>query len=1178
MNADEATPLDVECADLLAELDAALAQGRAVSLPPRVAPPEVQARLERALKCLQRLEEAWPRQRSKPPAAPGPAVCPACGREMSPPPGAPAAAGGTVRPDAGPSPAHGKGPKTVGQANSPEEGLEGRRTVRMEVMPLPFPAPEHAGVPPGLMVAGYEILAELGRGGMGVVYKARQAGLKRLAALKMILAGPHAGARELARFRTEAEAVARLQHPNIVQIYEIGYHEGRPFFSLEFLEGGSLAVRLAGKPQPAHQAAALVETLARAMHYAHERGIIHRDLKPGNVLLAAAGTPKIGDFGLAKRLAEKGAAAGADDPQTQTGAVMGTASYMAPEQAAGRSAAIGARTDVYALGAILYEMLTGRAPFQGLTTFETLQQVRTIEPVPPSRLQPALPRDLETICLKCLQKEPAQRYASAEALADDLCRFLAGEPILARPVGLLGRLWRWCRRHPTEAVLSGLLIATVGIFLVTLVRLEVGVALLLAAVAVGATLAAVQFRRMARQEHALWAETEEAKARAEEQARAEAQAREKLETNLYFHRLALVERELAAGHAARAEELLDECPKGLRGWEWMYLKARRPPRRLRGHTREVQCLAFSPDGRLLASGSHDQTIRLWETATGRDVGCCVGHRGYIWSVAFSADGRRLASASWDGTVRTWEAATGRETGRFADHAGPVYGVAFSPDGRRLASAGADGAVHIRDTDTGEERQTLRGHGGAVWAVAYSPDGRYVASGGADETVRLWDAASGQLLHTIPGHQEPVTAVAFSPDGQALASAGYDQTPRLWDVRTGQERHSFAGHTLMVFGIAFSPDGRRLASAGFDKTVKVWDTATGQEALTFHDHAATVTGVAFSPNGRYLASAGRDQTVLVWDAAPAEEDHQRQGRTLRGHRGLVFDVAFSPDGRRLASASWDKTVKVWDAATGRLVRTLRGHTKVVRGLAFSPDGRWLASASWDKTVKVWDTATGELSHTLRGHQGYVSRGVFLPGGGQLISGSDDASLKVWDLATGREVRTVEGHVGMVLAVALSPDGTRLASATDEGTVKIWDVATWRELHTFRAHASPVFDVAFSPDSRHLASAGFEGSVRVWDARSGAEVRTFDGLAGAVSRVAFSPDGRRLAAAAWDQVRVWDARSGAEVSVLRGQRGVVWSLAFSPDGKQLASTSGYSGNGEIRIWDTPQWDSPVIGPRD
>ena len=1162
MNADEATPLDVECADLLADLDDALAQGRAVSLPPRLAPPEVQARLERALDCLQRLEEAWPRQRSKPPSAPGP----------------PAVAGGTARPDAGPAPVAAKGPKTVGPGNTPEEGLEGRRTVRMEVMPLPFTPGEHAGVPPGVTVAGYEILAELGRGGMGVVYKARQAGLKRLVALKMILAGPHAGARELARFRTEAEAVARLQHPSIVQIYEIGYHDGRPFFSLEFLEGGSLAVRLAGKPQPAHQAAALVDTLARAMQYAHERGIIHRDLKPGNVLLAADGTPKIGDFGLAKRRPDEGEAPDVEAPSTQTGVVMGTASYMAPEQAAGQNTAIGPRTDVYALGAILYEMLTGRAPFQGLTTFETLQQVRTIEPVPPSRLQPALPRDLETVCLKCLQKEPGQRYATAEALADDLRRFLAGEPILAQPVRLWGRLWRWCRRHPTEAILSGLLIGTVGIFVITLAALEVGVALLLAAVAVGATVAAVQFRRMARQEHALWAETEQAKARAEEQARAEAQAREKLETNLYFHRLALVERELAAGHAARAEELLDECPKALRGWEWQYLEARRPPLRLCGHTREVQCLAFSPDGQLLASGSHDQTIRLWEPATGREVGCCVGHRGYIWSVAFSPDGRRLASASWDGTVRTWEAATGRETGRFPDHASPVYGVAFSPDGRRLASAGADAVVHIRDVHTGEERQTLRGHGGAVWAVAFSPDGRYLASGGADETVRLWEAATGRLLHTIPGHQEPVTAVAFSPDGQALASAGYDQTPRLWDVKTGQERHSFSGHTLMVFGIAFSPDGRRLASAGFDKTVKLWDTATGQEALTFHDHTATVTGVAFSADGRYLASAGRDQTVLIWDAAPAEEDNQRQGLTLRGHRGLVFDVAFSPDGRRVASASWDQTVKIWAAATGRLVRTLRGHTKVVRGLAFSPDGRWLASASWDKTVKIWDTAAGELSHTLQGHQGYVSRGVFLPGGGQLISGSDDASLKVWDLATGQEVRTVAGHVGMVLAVALSPDGTRLASATDEGTVKIWDVATWRELHTFRAHASPVFDVVFSPDGHHLASAGFEGRVRVWDVASGEKVRTFDGLAGAVSRVAFSPDGRRLAAAAWDQVRVWDAQTGAEVSVLRGQRGVVWSVAFSPDGKQLASTSGYSGNGEIRIWDAPQWDSPVTGSRD
>jgi serine/threonine protein kinase len=313
-------------------------------------------------------------------------------------------------------------------------------------------------------VAGYEILEELGRGGMGVVYLARQTALKRLVALKMIKAGDLADADELARFRREAEAVARLQHPHIVQIHEVGEHDGRPFFSLEYVEGGTLARHLSGKPLPGRPAAELLETLSRAVHYAHQRGIIHRDLKPANVLLAFsdvshkrsegerfceaslnAAVPKITDFGLAKQLHAEGT-------QTQSRAVLGTPSYMAPEQGVGNGPAVGPAADVYGLGAILYEVLTGRAPFVGESAYDTLVQVLNLDPVPPARLQPKVPRDLETICLKCLRKEPAERYGSAEELADDLRRFLEGQPIRARRAGRVERLVKWVKRRPAAAV------------------------------------------------------------------------------------------------------------------------------------------------------------------------------------------------------------------------------------------------------------------------------------------------------------------------------------------------------------------------------------------------------------------------------------------------------------------------------------------------------------------------------------------------------------------------------------------------------------------------------------------------------------------------------------------------------------------------------------------------------
>jgi hypothetical protein len=486
------------------------------------------------------------------------------------------------------------------------------------------------------------VLGVLGRGGMGVVYKARQLQLDRVVALKMIRAGGHAGPEELARFRREAEAVARLQHPNIVQIHEVGEHDGLPFFSLEFCESGSLADKLDGTPQSPREAARLVETLARAVQAAHERHIVHRDLKPANVLLAADGTPKVTDFGLAKKL-------DAGDNPTVSGAILGTPSYMAPEQAGGRSKEVGPAADVYALGAILYELLTGRPPFLAATMMDTLARVCADEPVPVRRLQPGVPRDLETVCLKCLEKDPTKRYASARDLAEDLRRFGAGEPVRARPVGVVGRGWRWGRRNPAVA---GLLAAV-------------------AAALLGGTAAATLFAVRA-DANARRANTE--RDRADEEA---LQARR----NLYLAHMQLAERAYDEVNMARVRDLLErQQPErtggtDLRGFEWYYLwrLSHSELLTLRGHTGWVQCVAFSPDGRRLASASGFE-VRVWDTATGAEVRALQGHTGEVLGVAFGPDGRRLASASWDQTVRVWDTATGAEVHALKGHTGGVHGV------------------------------------------------------------------------------------------------------------------------------------------------------------------------------------------------------------------------------------------------------------------------------------------------------------------------------------------------------------------------------------------------------------------------------------------------------------------------------------------------------------------------
>jgi hypothetical protein len=534
---------------------------------------------------------------------------------------------------------------------------------------------------------GYEILGELGRGGMGVVYKARQVGLNRLVALKVILAGEHAGPEQAARFRREAEAAARLQHPHIVQIHDIAEHQGRPYFSMEYVPGGSLAQKLGGTPLPARQAAGLVEALARAVQAAHEGGIVHRDLKPANVLLAADGQPKVADFGLAKWLDGSGG-------QTHTGAVFGTPSYMAPEQAAGRTKDVGPAADVYALGAILYEALTGRPPFRAATPRETLDQVVSEEPVPPAQLQRQIPRDLETVCLKCLQKEHHRRYAAAQDLADDLHRFLTGEPVEARPVRAWERAVKWVRRRPALAGLA--VVATVALVSMPLTALAaVGVVALVGLVGGGLWFSRVrQMQRVAQEKEALRDMAERERDEANRQ-------RALVRRALYFSRINMADRAWHDNDMARMEQLLAGLRPGpgdaddLRGFEWHYLWRLRHSCLLTitAHTGWLDRVAYSPDGRRLA-GACGREVKVWDALTGQEVLSLEGNTGTVCGVAFSPDGKRLASASADGTVKVWDAATGQEALSLQGHTGSVVCVAFSPDGQRLASASHDGTVRI----------------------------------------------------------------------------------------------------------------------------------------------------------------------------------------------------------------------------------------------------------------------------------------------------------------------------------------------------------------------------------------------------------------------------------------------------------------------------------------------------
>ncbi len=1023
-------------------------------------------------------------------------------------------------------------------------------------------------------LADYALIRKIASGGMGVVYLARQESLRRTVALKTILTGDQASTEEIQRFRREAEAAAQLDHSGIVPIFEVGEHAGQHYFSTAYVEGGSLADRMKHGPLPPREAGELVRQVAEAVAYAHRQGVIHRDLKPSNILLDRDGHPKVSDFGLAKEV--RGLS-----QLTVTGQILGTPSYMAPEQAAGKTDEVGPAADIYSLGALLYCLVTGRPPFHAASPIETLRQVVDQEPVPPRQLNGAVTRDLETICLKCLQKEPSKRYDSASSLAGDLRRFLAEEPILARPVGSVERLVRWRRRNKAVAALAG----------------GIALALLLGILATSSL--SILWRREAH-----IARANEARA---------SRAQELSEDRLYVAEITLAQHDWEKGQMAALRRRLDSLrPQAalapdLRGFEWYYLErlCHLELLTLRGHTEPVRSVAFSPDGRHLASAGgqygNPGTIMIWDAATGEAIRSWSGHAQGTTCVAYSPDGKRLASAAGErydqpGEVKVWDPATGQELLSLEGQTFPAWSVAFSPDGRRLAGACGGfrrgkltGEVLVWNLEAGAPVIHLSGHKGVVRSLAFSPDGRWLASADISGTVKVWNASLGSEVLTLREPMVDVSSVTFSPDGRRLAAGGMDGGIRAWDATLWDAHPTTPQYPLFtlyqkssVLSVSFSPDSRRLAAGYEDHLVRVWDTSTQAESLTLRGHADAVFGVTFSPDGWRLATAGRDRTVKIWDATTDRETLALRppGVTSVG----VTSIAFSPDGRWLASAYQDLAVRIWDTATASLARTLRAHTGEVNQVAFSADSRLLASAARDRTIRIWDPATGDLLRTLEGFQWPVSSLALAPNGRWLASSSGEettGTLLVWDLGTPQGaialpwVSEPSAH-RRFLEVEFSPDGRWLAACCDDATVRVWDMAARREAHTLRGHTARVGSLAFSPDSQCLASASDDKTVKIWDLATGHEIVTLAGHTERVTSVSFSPDGGRLASSGNDlAVKLWAVRDAREVFTIA----VPWteaSVAFHPHGRQLAISGRSSADHTLAIWDARTL-TPELGDR-
>jgi WD40 repeat protein/serine/threonine protein kinase len=1015
---------------------------------------------------------------------------------------------------------------------------------------------------PSRYFGDYELLSELGRGGMGVVYRARQLSLNRAVALKLIAPEQLASPKVLERFRAEAEVAAQLDHPHIVPIFETGTVDGCYYLSLKLIEGRSLAQRIADFQLPASgsrlhsrhsthsqsgarplEIARLIVAVADAVHYAHQRGILHRDLKPANIIIDSAGLPHVTDFGLAKRVES-------NSSLTLSGEVLGTPAYMAPEQAAAKSGQMTTAADIYSLGAILYELLTGQPPFRRDSSIETLHAVVHDEPTSPRVLNRAVPRDLETTCLKCLEKEPARRYTSARALAEDLRRFVNGEPVQARPLSTPSKIWRWCRRKPALAA--------------SLVLLTLAVALGLSGV--------------------LW-QWHSAKQKAFD-------ARQ----NLYAADIGAIQRALDQDNRRQALDLLRrQIPKpgevDLRGFEWRYLWQQCQSEEvfsLPGYDAPARSVAFSPDGRnlvtaTLASSSTKgvAAVTIWDLASRKVRATLSDHTNAVCSVSYSPNGEFLATACQT-EVQIWDAkaAGARAFQKLRSLPGSRTVARFSPSGEYLLTASTNGLL-LWNTSKWEVAGSLdlsNSWKADIWdcRLDFSPDGTRFAV----------PTEAGVKMYSVPDLRETaffqaqlpfIRFASFSPDGRTLATAtAHDWTVRLWDVPGQKESRSLSGHSDMVSQAAFSPDGKKLVTCSSDQTLRLWDVTSGKLVRIFRGHAEEVYDVAFSPDGRLVASVGKDGSVKIWDASATADSDLALGAS-------ILPLGFDSQGEVVAYTVTNRSLTHFDPASLQPVTAERflgskekPHSNfwLLFGNLFR-DGRTLAlpvqntetNQAPHRWLELWDLTRCQFVSSIDGDPGRV---LFAPKQQLLATCTSNQTVSLWRIPSGTRVAVLTNAVA---PAAFSPDGTLLATPRGNiAAMDVWDVTggTARPILMLQPSGA---GVQFSPDSRMVAfSSGDDSLIRVWAVPSGRLLATLTGHKRAMIMLSFSPDGRTLASLADDRTLIfWQVGTGRELMRLHMPVEDVQGheLAFSPDGRSLAAWRF-----DIRGMLTRLWFAPTL----
>jgi WD40 repeat protein/serine/threonine protein kinase len=1062
--------------------------------------------------------------------------------------------------------------------------------------------------PAGRRIGRYKLLEQIGEGGFGVVWMAEQEEpVRRRVALKIIKLGMDTK-EVVARFEAERQALAMMDHPNIASVFDGGATDtGRPYFVMELVKGVPITSYCDANQLSTRERLELFMQVCRAVQHAHQKGVIHRDLKPSNILVTeqdGAPQPKVIDFGVAKatqaRLTERTLFTGLHQ-------MIGTPAYMSPEQAGLGALDIDTRSDIYALGALLYELLTGRTPFTreefekaGLDeifrlireqdppkpstrlsrlTHEELTTISTRRQSEPAKLNRLVQGDLDWIVMKCLEKNPRRRYETPDGLAQDVARYLKTEPVLARPLNLRYTLAKFVRRH----------------------RFGVGFGTALAvAILAGSGFSLWQAIRASHQ--AQLAEARRHDADTQRQAATQAQSRAQQSALEVSHLLARryvdegtqlmdegnylgallwfaealrrdsTEPASEALHRVRIGAVLRACPSLLQVFV---------------HQSDVNSVNFSADARWLVSASSDGTARVWDAHTGTALSPPLVHTGAVACASFSPDGGRVVSASLDHTARVWDARTGKPITAPLAHAREVLHAEFSPDGRRVITASMDKTAQVWDATTGQPVTPPLVHEDAVFPAAFSPDGRFVVTASQDKTALVWDAETGRPVTPPLQHSGKVWWATFSPDGKQVATASEDQTARLWDARTGAPVAQPLPHTQRVIYVAFSPDSRRIVTATGESILtgflefkdapgeaRVWDVATGKALGLPMPHKLGLWFASFSPDGRWVVTGSRDKTARVWDAATGQPVTPS---LLHGED--VFRAVFSPDGRRLATASFEGIARIWGLEMDQRTPLELQESSGAGAFSFSSDGQRLAGSYFDGDGRIWDAVTGAPLTSHLHARTTVRQICFSKDSRFVATASADHTARIWDVQTGAAITPPLRHNAEVVCVAFSPDGQGLATASTDQTARLWSIPTGVPLTPPLRHASNLLCVAFSPNGRLLVTTSEDKTARLWDAATGASIVPPLAHQEGVALAAFSPDSRRLATASSDGVvQLWDANTGRPSAppikmagrfiMLHG----VESIVFSPDSRRIVVADS---DKTARIWDVES-GAPVAPP--